>query len=65
MSSTRSDMALGEAEQALSDQSFDAGLRAGRQCELGECAPDFPFTEALVTERLKGLGRRIGVGDRE
>jgi hypothetical protein len=62
MSSARSDMALGEPEQALSDQRVDAGLGAGRQYELGKRAPDFTFAEALVTERLKGLGRRVGVG---
>jgi hypothetical protein len=65
MSFTRSDMALGEPEQALPDQRFDAGLGAGRQRELGERAPDFTFAEALVTERLKGLGRRVGMDDRE
>jgi hypothetical protein len=65
MSSTRTDMALGEAEQGLSNQRFDAGLGAGRQCELGERASDLTFAEALVTERLKGLGRRVGAGHRE
>jgi hypothetical protein len=55
-------MTLGEPKQALSNQRFDG---AGRRCELGERSLDLTFAEALVTERLKGLGRRVGASNRE